>query len=78
MVYCPNIISIGVSNQPANRRKPKKHNSPQQIPEGVLFVPHTQGGQLKKMLQRLEDDALSSRKVGRIRMVERGGDTLLS
>ena len=64
-----------------NRRRPKARNSPrtpQPYPEGVLFVPHTPGGELKRRLRELEDRALASRKVGRIRMVERVGRTLLS
>ena len=65
------------SKRPA-KGKHRKHTQPHLIPEGVLFVPHTPGGQLKKRLQEVEDNALATRKAGRIKMVERGGDTILS
>ena len=36
-------------------------------------MPHTPKGEIRKRLQEVEDSALASHKVGRIRMIERGG-----
>ena len=45
-------------------------------PETVMFVPHTPGGQLKKILQGI-DDQVTSGQYGKVRMVEKLGNTLI-
>ena len=44
--------------------------------ETVMFVPHTPGGQLKKILQGI-DDQVTSGQYGKVRMVEKLGNTLI-
>ena len=43
-----------------------------------MFIPYTPKGMLRKKLQKLKDEALASTHAGRVRMVERGGTTLIS
>ena len=44
--------------------------------EGVLFVPHTPGGGLQKLIQRAEDNFAALHKIPRVKVIERGGSKL--
>ena len=44
--------------------------------EAVMFVPHTPGGLLVKQLQEKEDMFSHMHKIGRVKMIERGGKRL--
>ena len=44
--------------------------------ETVMFVPHTPGGELARLLQEADDLFIKGKGIGRVRMVERGGTTL--
>ena len=71
-------LTNSVRCSPQKKGRHRKHTQQHLIPEGVLFVPHTPKGELKRRLQDIEDKALATRKTGRIKMVERGGDTIFS
>ena len=43
-----------------------------------MFIPHTPDEELRKLLQELEDQALASKHTGRVRVIKRGGLTLIS
>ena len=69
---------------PFNNKKGKKRKTTtQEGPEpkrahleSVFFLPYTPESNLKKQLQRVEDNLMAGRKYGRVRMVERGGDSI--
>ena len=44
--------------------------------ETVLFVPYTEGSRLQKLIQQADDDFVKGGKSKRLRVVERGGQTL--
>merc|ERR1711954_635291 len=46
-------------------------------PESVLFVPYTPGGTLKAQMQAVDKDICGSRPTGRVRVVERMGNSLI-
>ena len=47
-------------------------------PETVLFVPYTPGGELRKILQKVDSDVMGRQKYGRVKVVERLGDNLVT
>ena len=44
--------------------------------ESIMFVPHTPGGELARILQEADDKFRKGKGLGKIKMVERGGTTL--
>ena len=44
--------------------------------EGVLYVPYTPNGELRRTLQKTEDNLLKNSRVGRVRVIERLGGKL--
>ena len=53
----------------------RRQNSNPEV-EGVIYVPYTQGSQLKRRLQEAEDKALGNKLTGRVRVLERMGTTV--
>ena len=67
------------NKETSNKSKPsgkEKHRNPPAKIEGVMFVPYTYQGQLKKHLQALEDSMMQYSTVGRTKIVERAGTPL--
>ena len=46
-------------------------------PESVLFVPFTPGGELKKILQKVDSEVTGSRKFGKVKVVETLGQKVI-
>ena len=63
------------SNKSKPSGKEKQRNPPAKV-EGVMFVPYTHQGKLKKHLQALEDGIMQYSTVGRTKIVERAGTPL--
>ena len=78
--------SMWFKEQPKNKGNSTDSNRPAHIgnkignrkakPEAVLFVPHTPGGALKKLVQEVEAVANAGNKVGQVKIVERVGSKL--
>ena len=51
---------------------------PSTKPESVLFAPYTPGGELRRILQAVDKEVMGSHKYGRVKVVERLGDNLIT
>ena len=48
-----------------------------QPPETILIIPHTPNSDLKKILQKVDDQVMANTEFGRVKVIERLGSTLL-
>ena len=60
---------------PTSQRSNKVESRQDQI-ETVIFVPHTPGSELAKLLQEADDSFTKGKGIGRMKIVERGGTKL--
>ena len=60
-----------------NKKKTGDKNLPSKL-ETVLFAPHTPGGELRRILQKVDTEVMGDRKFGRVKVVEHLGDKLIS
>ena len=67
-------INIQVNAEVKPKGSKPTHKVP---PETVLFAPHTPGGELKKILQDIDDQVMGSQRYGRVRVVEKLGSSLI-
>ena len=67
-------MKTSTMNNKKNTRN-KRANKPQQV-EGVLYVPFTIKSELKKRIQKIHDRATEGRMTGRIRILERLGNSV--
>ena len=66
--------SKGTDPGPAGKTGTKAYNRDRI--EAVMFLPHTKGGELARSMQVVEDAFARMHKIGRVKMVERGGRKL--
>ena len=65
-------------NLTTSRKQPNKGRlSPPGKPESIVFVPHTPGGDLRKEVQEEEDRISGSSKFGKVKVIERLGNSLI-
>ena len=64
---------VGSKSAPPNRDPAPK---PNRRTKGVLFIPHTPGGELARKIQGEEDKFSDLHQVARVKVVERGGTQL--
>ena len=66
----PGGIAGGRVGGKQNSRKDKKDD--REI-ETIMFIPHTPGGELAKLIQEADDEFSRGRGIGRVKIIERGG-----
>ena len=69
----PRTTTNTSSRTTANRRQMTQPGKP----ESVLFVPHTPGGELRKLIQAEEDKVMGGARFGRVKVVERQGESII-
>ena len=65
--------SLGIKGRQSKNKKPTGAK-----PETVLFVPHTPGGALKKILQQVDGQVMGDNPYGRVKVVETLGDNMVN
>ena len=68
-------VTMG-DRQPCKEQSQDRKTGQQGRIEAVMFLPHTPGGVLAKKLQEKEDTLVKLHKIGRVKMIERGGRRL--
>ena len=69
----PGTLDSPETNQ--GKTKPGRLNAK---PESVIFVPHTPNGELRKSIQKIDEKVMRGFKSGRVKVVEKLGNTLIN